>query len=266
MGISKKVIGFLFLFAFNYSFAFVDNDLDGVDDSIDKCPNTPFDQIVGQDGCPIKKLDLSIQKRKNWRFYFKTGIGYNKDSSTESLFSALSLAYAYKGFYTSWSSNYYLYDNVLNTTGLGDSFFYISYSWFLINNIYFTAGLNTKVPTGNNKFSDGYFDFSPSVNFDYIRGKDDYFIFYSHTFKGNPDLKDIDSFSIGVGYQLTKNFYSSLSFDGVSSSITGDFRYQISYFGLYNFSREYYSTLSYSYGLNNIAVDHSIFIKFGVRF
>jgi len=35
--------------------ASVDSDLDGVPDTLDKCPNTPFLTLVNTDGCPIKK-------------------------------------------------------------------------------------------------------------------------------------------------------------------------------------------------------------------
>lgn len=261
----RKIIGAVLLFS-NFSFAFVDNDLDGVDDSIDKCPNTPFDQIVGQDGCPIGKIGQEQQSGIKGRFYFKVGLVYNTDNSNDSTISATSIAYAYKGFYVSLSTNYYLYDSIVKNGGLGDSFLYLSYSFFSIKNLYTTLGVNTKIPTGEDRFSDEYFDYAPSISFDYIRGKDDYFIFYGHTFKGNPNLNDTDAFSIGAGYQLTREFYSSLSIDGVSSSITKKFRYQLGYFGLYNFARKYYGTLSYSYGINDVSIDHSIFTKFGVRF
>jgi hypothetical protein len=35
--------------------ASVDSDLNGVPDTLDKCPNTPFLTLVNIDGCPIKK-------------------------------------------------------------------------------------------------------------------------------------------------------------------------------------------------------------------
>lgn len=127
----RKIIGAVLLFS-NFSFAFVDNDLDGVDDSIDKCPNTPFDQIVGQDGCPIRKIGQEQQSGIKGRFYFKVGLVYNTDNSNDSTISATSIAYAYKGFYVSLSTNYYLYDSIVKNGGLGDSFLYLSYSFFSI--------------------------------------------------------------------------------------------------------------------------------------
>ncbi len=263
----KKVFQMMIaLLSFGLAFAFTDNDLDGVDDSIDRCPNTPFNQIVGPDGCPLGKIGQEREGGIKGKFYLKIGVGYNKKNGNDSIYSSTSLAYAYKGFYTSLSSLYYIKDNFNNSSGIGDTYFYLSYSSFLLENLYTTIGLNTKIPTGKNSLSDKKFDFTPSITFDYIRGKDDYFIYYGRTFKGKSGVKDVNAFSIGVGYQFSYKFYSSLSLDGSSSIITGDYGYTISYFGLYNLSPKYYITLSYSYGLNNKALDHAIFTKFGVKF
>lgn len=244
-------------------FAFTDKDMDGVEDAVDKCPNTPFLEIVGPDGCPISKS--KPEKKKLGKFYFKIGLGYDTEKSVGVTNSSVSLAYAIKDFYVSWTSLYYVNDEFVNKGGMGDSYFYTSYSKF-VENVYVTGGLNIKVPTGSNDFSDKKFDFTPSLSLDYIRGKDDYFIYYGHTFKGNDELKDVNAISLGAGYQITNNFYSSISLDIVSSAVTGKMKYTASYFGLYNFTRRYYGTLSYSYGLNDLATDHSIFVKVGIRF
>ena len=36
--------------------AYSDSDLDGVDDKIDLCPNTPFSDLIDINGCSIKSL------------------------------------------------------------------------------------------------------------------------------------------------------------------------------------------------------------------
>lgn len=38
----RRVILGVILLGFSCSFGFQDSDLDGVEDSVDKCPNTPF--------------------------------------------------------------------------------------------------------------------------------------------------------------------------------------------------------------------------------
>lgn len=245
--------------------AFTDSDLDGVDDKYDKCPNTPFNQLVGPDGCPLGKARQERISKPKGTFYLKIGGGYSKDGSDSSTSSSLSIAYARKGFYLSWTSYYYFQNDYVNDSGLGNSFLYGSYAKFF-GKTYTIFGLNIKVPTGNGKLTDNKFDFTPSITLDYIRGKDDYFIYYGYTIKGDSNKKDVNTISMGAGYQFSKKLYSSLSFDMNSSPISGKMRYYLSYFGLYRFSKKYYATFSYSYGLNDSATDHSFFGKLGVRY
>lgn len=39
-----------------FLYGYVDSDLDGVDDSVDKCPNTPFSDLVDESGCTVESL------------------------------------------------------------------------------------------------------------------------------------------------------------------------------------------------------------------
>ncbi|SNZ09597.1 hypothetical protein SAMN06265182_1579 [Persephonella hydrogeniphila] len=260
----RKIIACI-LSIFSVSFAFVDSDLDGVDDAVDKCPNTPFNQLVGPDGCPLGKVGQERVSGPKGTFYFRVGGGFSKDKSYSSTYSSVSLAYAFKGLYLSWTSYYYFQNDFANEEGLGNSFLYGSYSKFF-GKLYTTAGLNVKIPTGQGRLSDDNFDFTPSLTLDYIRGKDDYFVYYGYTIKGKSGLKDVHSVSLGAGYQFSKKFYSSLSLDALSSAVSGKMRYYLTYFGIYNFSKKYYSTFSYSYGINERATDHSVYAKLGIRF
>ncbi len=260
----KKIITFTLASA-SLSFAFTDSDLDGVDDAVDKCPNTPFTQIVGPDGCPVGRIGQERKSGKRGTFYFKLGGGFSSENSKTTTTSSVSLAYAYQNWYLSFSSTYFIHDDNVGKGGMGDSFLYGSYSKF-IKNVYATVGLSTKIPTGSNDFSDKKVDITPSVSLDYIRGKDDYFVYYGYTFKGDSSLKDVQTASVGAGYQFTKKFYGSLSLDWATSAIDRKSKYTSSLFALYNFTKRYYTTLSYSYGLNSRATDHSALLKLGVRF
>ena len=50
----KWIISLLMIASLMYGY--VDSDLDGVDDSVDKCPNTPFSDLVDESGCTIESL------------------------------------------------------------------------------------------------------------------------------------------------------------------------------------------------------------------
>ena len=47
-----------------FLYGYVDSDLDGVDDSVDKCPNTPFSDLVNEHGCSVKSL-VKKEKKKD---------------------------------------------------------------------------------------------------------------------------------------------------------------------------------------------------------
>ncbi len=46
----------IYLFSANIPF---DKDMDGVIDSVDRCPNTPFFDIVDRAGCSVKHIAIS---------------------------------------------------------------------------------------------------------------------------------------------------------------------------------------------------------------
>jgi len=59
----RRVLLLLILIVFNL-YGYTDTDLDGVDDSIDKCPNTPFTDLVDKNGCSIKSLVKNKKSKK----------------------------------------------------------------------------------------------------------------------------------------------------------------------------------------------------------
>ena len=241
----------LSLITFNV-YGFTDSDFDGVDDSVDKCPHTPFDVLVGSDGCPLEKY--------RGTFYFKLGVGYTKDNDYNNSLINASLGYAYKNWYVSILSNYYTNDSDLDKSGVGDTYLYGSYT-FSLNNFYITPGLTLKIPTASDGFGTGNYDVSPSLTADYIFSKLDIFAYYGYIFRGSDDLDDNYTISLGLGYQITDPLYLSLSFD----TDKNESKY-LSLFGIYDFTDKYYSTLNLSYGLNDLSTDLYVSLKFGIRF
>jgi len=236
------------------SFAFQDSDLDGVEDSVDRCPNTPILVLVDRYGCPV-------EEKVRGRFYLRIGGGVIEDGGRSTTFSLISLAYSYKKLYASFTTRYYISD-----PGMGDSSIFVGYSDFLTERLYALPGVRLKLPTGSSKYSDGGIDVTPSVILDYILDGYDVFAFAGYTFRGDPNLKDTFAFSIGAGYNLTKKFYASLSYDASQSTIRDGWNSYVSLFTLYDITDKLYTTLSYSRGLNREATDNSATLRIGIRF
>ncbi len=236
------------------SFAFRDSDLDGVEDSVDRCPNTPILELVDRYGCPLRREKI----------YLRVGAGFFRDRLEERVYGLASVAYALGGFYTSLTLRYYTYSR-LHGKGMGDSTLFLGYSSY-VGQLYLMPGLRVRVPTGDRGFSTESLDLTPSLVADYALNSFDLFVYSSYTFRGSDRLRNTLTLSGGVGRELTRDLYASVSYDLSQSAVRNGYNRYLSLFLLYNLTRSLYTTLSYSMGLNDDAVDHSATIRLGIRF
>jgi hypothetical protein len=227
------------------SFAFIDEDLDGVDDSVDKCPNTPFDQLVNKYGCPLKK------EEKVGSFYLKIGGGFIDYSSDNTYFSVVSIAYSIKDFYFSVSPIFYL-----NNNGTGDISLYGSYSKFL-ENLFINFGLTAQITTDNSGL-----DIIPSITLDYFYKDFDFFIYYSYTVKTKSNLKNENELSLGSGYQFNERFYMN---GAVNFIFNGSAKSYLSIFGLWDLTDRYFFSFTFNKGINTNNFKYSFFTSLGIK-
>jgi len=236
------------------SFAFKDSDLDGVEDSVDRCPNTPLLELVDRFGCPLRKEKL----------YLRLGGGFLRDGREERVYGLTSLAYSLEGFYLSFTLRYYTYSR-LHGRGMGDSTLFLGYSRY-VGRVYLLPGVRVKIPTGDREFSTGEFDYTPSLVLDYLLDGFDVFLYGSYTFRGEKRLRDTLTLSGGVGAELTGNLYVSASYDVSQSAVRSGSNRYLSLFMLYDITESLYTTVTYSRGLNREAIDHSGSLRLGIRF
>ncbi|NPA57912.1 MAG: hypothetical protein GXN94_01320 [Aquificae bacterium] len=238
------------------AYGFTDSDLDGVDDSVDRCPHTPLLIKVDKYGCPIKET-----KKRKGRFTLKVGVAHTEDDDFHNTLTSLSLGYSYKRFYFSIRTKYYLYDSNVGSGGLGDTYLFGSYS-FNYDKLFINPGLTVKIPTADDDFGTGNVDFIPSLTVDYIKDERlDFFFYYGYVFRGSDQYGDNYTVSLGAGYKVSQPLYISGSFDFDKTGSN-----YLSLFGMYKFTSKYYTTLNYSYGINDKAVDHYFALKLGVKF
>lgn len=173
----------------------------------------PFFVIVDQYGCPVKEIPI---KRKRVKFYLKTGFSHSKDKDDESNSISYSLAVSFRKFYVSYTMHYYTYIRNVGK-GLGNSSLYMSYRKF-IKNLGIYTGLRITIPTASEDISSRYVNFTPSLLFNYFKGKSDSFFYIYRTFRGNPSRRDTWLFSFGYGYSFSP-VYANFSVDFIESSI-----------------------------------------------
>lgn len=261
-----KIFPSLLILLFNINlFAYQDYDIDGVDDSIDKCPNTSFDELVDKEGC------ASSQTKKTGMFTVKIGSDLAFDTLSDTASSVnIYAAYKYENYQFSLSNYSYLDNQNRAGSTIGDLYLSGSYKMYLPNSsAQFTLG--SKLATGDEDISTGENDYFASLYYNYyIDNKTDLFAYYGYTLSGDSpaiDYENMHTFSIGSGYTINEKWYSALSYDHSDSIFPDNGAYQsLSWFNSYDISKRYFVTLNYSRGISDNAYNHLISLKFGVNF
>ena len=263
MGIKKA---FIFLGIVGLSFAFQDSDLDGVDDSRDKCPNTPFYYLVDKYGCPIKKIEFNkknLGKKRRIRYYYRIGFSHTKDDNYENNSLYTSLSIYIRPFYLTFRTKYYTYITG-NKSGWGNSSIYVSYRKYFKNLAVFPA-IRITIPTVDKDISTRYISLTPSVLLDYYYGKWDVFLYVSRVLRLGPGKEDYWIFSQGFGYSFGK-LYISPSVDFVESPVRDTYDIYGNLYLLYYITKHIYVSVNFSKGLSPEATDRSISAKVGLKF
>jgi len=246
--------------------SYVDYDLDGVDDSIDLCPNTPFDVLVDAHGCSMEKKALP------GKLLIQAGINRNVDSLYEDATLLNFFAdYTYGNWDFSLSTANYNTNNLTTVVDAEDDLF------LTLGYTFHKEALTTKVMAGT-KFAfmqesdnDRDNDWYAAINLDCrINEKVNIFGYYSYTISSDSasiDYKNFHTVSVGTGYALTSAWYSALSYNYVSSYYDGGEYYQsLSWFNAYMLTDWVYLSFNYAYGLNDESYDHTFSFAIGAFF
>lgn len=244
--------------------AFEDDDIDGVENSQDLCPNTSFEDTVDKNGCP--------ENKNYWgKLTLAIGSDINFDDTTTNDYN----------FYTNY--NYNNWDFSLNSSqqssldtnnkesqSSGDLYLSSSYSKN-IKKLYIQMILGSKIATGDEEVSTGENDYFANIHLSYaLTNNLTALSSLSYTSTGDSNETTYNnplSYSFGIGYMLNNNLYSSLSYQRSDSIYQDSEDYQsISLFNSYNFTEKLFGTLSYTKGLDELSYDQTISIRLGVNF
>ncbi|MCH9741183.1 MAG: hypothetical protein K0U38_10170 [Epsilonproteobacteria bacterium] len=288
----------ILLFLSSAVMAYQDNDIDGVEDSADLCPNTPFDELVNKNGCSNR--EKATASSNYWgRLTFKVGSDIRTDEVYDSE-NSLNLYANYR--YRDWDVSI---SNAQTTTNNS----YIEDNSYSDNDIYVATGYFFALPSSTLKLSIGskivddsqsttttraggkgqgqgrlsqYVtteqsvasrdnDYFASLNYNYLlNSKQDIFLYYGHTLSGDSkdiDYEDYSAFSIGTGYALNNSWYTALSYNHTGSIYPDvDAEQGLSWFNSYKFSNNVFATVAYSYALDDFSYDHTFSLGLGIYF
>ena len=269
----------LLLLIFSYAHAeYLDSDFDGVEDAYDKCPNTPFSELVDINGCGVKSLVSAHH------FDFITGMSYSDSdyqtlNKTDTFSTPLQVDYYYKNFSLQVTTSYFTTSGSgLSDTGFYDSFVGVSYKDNILENLSLQVGAGMFLPTYQTALNNNKIDYSASLNLSYTFLKASLFAGYSFTLIGDDDrvivyddsLSDIinyqnsNAFSFGAGYYVNDRLYMSLAYNYSDSIYKGIKPIETaSMYAYYSLTEECFCTLSYAYGISESASKNYSSLRIG---
>lgn len=274
----KKVLFTALLSISTLLSAYVDSDMDGVDDSIDRCPNTSFNDLADINGCTIKSL-LSEH-----HFDLIIGTSYaNPDyqtlSKTDTVTGSLQVDYYYKNFSAQLSTSYFSTNgNDYSNAGMYDSFVGGSYNFKLTKSLQIRVNAGALLPTYTTSLNNNNTDYTSGVNLSYTFENANIFGAYSYTLINDDDIvgdaivgdvtyQNTNALSGGIGYYVTDKLYMSGAYNVSDSLYSGvDKVKTASVYANYSIDEHWFSNFSYAHGLSDTASKTYASIRLGYLF
>ena len=244
--------------------AFNDDDIDGVANSQDLCPNTSFDDIVDEDGCPQNQNDRG-------EITLILGSNFNHDVVTTTDYTFFTNYHTHAWDFSIYSSQQEILDSNNNTSqSAGDLYLSTGYS---INQekLYSKLTLGTKLATGSSEISTQERDYFATLSLSYlIKPKIALLSSLSYTLTGDSSetsYRNSLGYTLGVGSDINEQWYSSLSYQNSTSIYENSENFQaLSWYNSYNFSKHFFGTLTYGRGFDNLSYKQTISVGLGVTF
>jgi len=267
MTMTKIIFTLVLLTSFNHADSVVDQDMDGVPDTIDKCLNSPFLTEVDSSGCATQEL-IFPQERDNGSLDIVFGYGYSHDDDNinrETQHTAkLQATYILNDWIYTLRSGY-ITDNPEN--GMTDTTFKVKKRFKPTKNFKFSLGAGVRFPT-----------------YDFTGNKTDYTLYSSaiyyplsavslfgganYTFINdeeiNSPIQNITALYAGAGYFFSKELYINASYSYSDTKFADYHKIKtLSSTLFYQFSEKWFISLSYSHELDDDDLHNSFDLRLG---
>ena len=241
ISIFKTLFFLIFLSIFLSAEDFIDEDLDGVDDRIDKCPHSLLFDIVDSTGCAVKHLKV-VNKKAHYDF----SLGFNSIKYKGNSYQNESFSFSY------YKDNFSLsFFNSISKEGIDDITLEFSYK---VKRHKFSLGFY--LPTMD--FEGNKLDYFLKYKFSYLYKDFDISFLYKHIFMRDKDTKDSNSIILSLGYEINQKWYSSLSYTYETSIYRNEPSIKTaSLFVNYNFNEHIYFNTSISKNFYSFNIGYS---------
>ena len=254
-----------------------DSDFDGVPDSMDACPNTPFSDLVDAKGCSVKKVPIAKEAGAfsvilgNHYAYYSDG-----KNQTKTLSQSLELDYKIKKIKVQLTISHFNAKNKpysqYNDADFGDTILFVSYQLDpLLSNLDLSLAGGLIIPTYQGALKNNRLDLSSSLWANYMIDERSLFGGYTYTMVGDKDTPylsytNTNALNLGLGYSFNERFYSSLSWNWSDSMVKSRAKTKsISLFNYFTITPKLYSTFSLTHDIVDKALSHSYGVQIGYR-
>jgi predicted porin len=244
----------------------IDSDIDGVDDAIDRCLNTSFDDLVDEYGCPFssnptQKAKLSLE--------IGTQIAYDQNATRTSSLSFYA-AYSYQNWFIALSNRSFSIDESSydDLSLKGDYYLMGGYS-HRVKEVMLQYTLGLKIPNQTSDISTQAFDYFAFLSLSYpLDSKLLLHSSYGYTYTGettSQSFNNYHSFALGGSYQINPKWNLSLEYHYSGSSYNQHY-HTLGLNSCYSFNDRLFVKMAYERGLNDDAYLNSFSFSLGVNF
>jgi len=238
--------------------ASVDSDMDGVDNDVDQCPNTPFFELVDKTGCTTRKLSV----KEEYHFDIMLGAGYvETNNGTSDTLVSFMADYYYKNFIVTLFTQSYSQNNTYAGNDL-----YLSVNYKLtMDNVTLKFGPGMVLPIASDSSNET--DYFLNVNMNYKIDKFDMNLYYKYTFMNDALTRDIDTKAVSIGYYVSDKTYLNLAYSREKSVYSGIEEIENAAFMVnYAVNEHWFTNIRVSHGLSDSASDLSAIVTLGYYF
>lgn len=270
MMMTKKLLTLgLLASTLSYAQGINDEDFDGVPDSLDQCPHTPFLNQVNAQGCTTTILTLPNETEyDSMTLTLGYGFSTNEDlvGREKQDITTVQLSYYHNNWSYSLRSGYYSHNT---NSGILDTTFKIRKRIKLTKKLKLGLGAGIKLPTYD--FAGNKTDYTLYSSLSYYPTRSlSLFTGLSHTFvkdeKIITPLRDTNNFYIGTGYFFTKHFYANVTFGLAESKFTNEhIARNVGTTLYYKINKDWFTTLSYSREIDE-EIHDALNFKIGYKF
>jgi hypothetical protein len=265
----------LFILLLNVLHVFaVDSDLDGVDNTLDRCKNTSFGDLIDEFGCTKKTLFTETA------YDIIVGANYS-DTNYNTLEKANTLtttfqADVYRGNMSAQiSTSYFRSDETnISDSGWNDTQLGLYIKMHPSSSLTLQAGSGVILPTYNSGYDNEATDLFGSINAQYdldehynVFGGFTYTLVNDKSILNTVEYQNTSAFTAGVGYATTNNGFINGAYTQSQSIYTGVEAFKtLSINGMIPLDKHWFVLGNYRYGLNDSTSNHEVAMRLGYYF